>query len=83
MTGAGCSVHPEPGGHSELLATNGELIHDYMDRQEPQLPLQWPTQVAQHPCWEHCSPVQDGIADRCASSALIGPLRGDEAGGRV
>ena len=60
MTEAGCSAHPEPGGHSELLATNGELICDLMLKHDFHLFLQWPTQMAQQPCCEHASPVQDG-----------------------
>ncbi len=74
MTGVGCSVHPEPGGHSELLATSSELISDLMPKQETHLLLQCPKQMAPQLCCEHCSPVQDGTAEGCTSSmALIEP----------
>ena len=77
MTGAGCSAHPEPGGHSELLATRGEVIYDPMPKQGFHLSLQWPLQVAQQLCCEHCSPVQDRSTGGCTSSmALIEPPHG-------
>ena len=74
MTGVGCSVHPEPGGHSELWPQAVSSSLTSCPSRETHLLLQCPKQMAPQLCSEHCSPVQDGTAEGCTSSmALIEP----------
>ena len=66
MTGVGCLAHPEPGGHSELLATKGKSSMTSCPSKTPFLQL--PMQMALQSCCMYCGPVQNEVVVNTALS---------------